>query len=103
MTQLYTDNPSFIELASLTERESGNPIIDAAVGVTIYDSAGAEVTGESWPLAMPYDAGTLSYKGVTSNTLGLVAGDQYKVTVVASGTAQGEWNSYLAAIKRGLS
>jgi len=83
MTALFIDNPSCLELSDLTACGSTDLIIDATVTGTIFDPDDVEVTGETWPLAMPFDSVTSIYRGVTSATLGLTEGVNYRVNIVA--------------------
>lgn len=83
MTALFIDNPSCLELSDLTACGSTDLIIDATVTGTIFDPDDVEVTGETWPLAMPFDSVTNIYRGVTSATLGLIEGVAYRVNIIA--------------------
>ena len=103
MTSLYIDNPSCIELGELMACGSTTLIIDATVTVTITDSSDVEVTGETWPLAMPYDSATSKYRGITAAALGLTEGDQYRVNIVAKnggGAVLASFNINIRATKR---
>lgn len=64
---LYIDNENNIYLLGLTEESSGDLVTDASpVQVTLYESDGVtEISGESWPLAMSYFAGSKTIDGVT--------------------------------------
>jgi hypothetical protein len=53
-TVLYIGNTSVLELVGLIDIVTGDPITDAVVTVTLYDSNDAEVAGLVWPTTMPH-------------------------------------------------
>lgn len=83
MTDLFIDNPSCLELSDLVACGTTDLIIDATVTGTVFDPDDVEVTGETWPLAMPFDSVTNIYRGVTAAGLGLTEGVLYRVNIVA--------------------
>jgi len=64
---------------------TGLPINDATVEVVVTDAAGAQVTGETWPAALSYVAGSNGvYRRQLSDALGVVTGQPYKATLTIS-------------------
>ena len=101
---LYLDNSNVIELRSLTNSVTGAVDTGATVNVTIVDSAGTEVTGQSWPVAMGHaSAGT--YRATLDAAIKLIAGRKYTAIVNATGTGAevGEWNCSVIAMDRACS
>lgn len=85
---IYNDNDNVIELAGVRNGTTGDYLDAAAVAVTLTDSAGAEVSGETWPLSMAYVAGSNGrYRATLADTLSLTAGQRYTATITADGGA----------------
>lgn len=79
---IYIGNTSVIELQDLTNAVTELPETTATVTVTVYDAAGAQVTGETWPLSMTHiSAGT--YRATLPDDLVLTANRQYVAHVDA--------------------
>ena len=51
---LWDDNSHLLTVGELTDSD-GAYVNDAVVDVTLTDSAGTEVVGQTWPLALVYD------------------------------------------------
>lgn len=83
MTALFLNNPACLELSSLIACGDTALITDATVTATIFDPDDVEVTGETWPLAMPFDALTSIYRGITSASMGLTDGVVYRINYIA--------------------
>lgn len=82
--KLYVGNDLLIELGGLKNKATGAFINTAIVSVTVLDRAGAEVSGQAWPLAVPYvSASDGVYRETLVDTLGIVAGKTYTVQVTA--------------------
>ena len=45
-----------VTLTGLTDEDTGSLINNATVTVTVYNEAGVEVTGETWPVSLSYVA-----------------------------------------------
>jgi hypothetical protein len=77
---------NLVELAQLRDHLTGSYPADATVSVTVFDAAGAPLSGAT-NLPMPYDAATKVYRGVLPSTIAFAAGSSYTrvVTVVGSG------------------
>jgi len=52
MNTIYTGSHSTVRLKDVVYNTTGNPVSDATVEFTLYDSAGVEVVGQVWPLAL---------------------------------------------------
>ena len=77
----------------------------ATVTVTVLDSAGVAVTGETWPLALTYIAGSQGgFLGVLRNELAWTAGDLCTAVVVVDAGADqhGEFTLPLQVLQRGV-
>ena len=60
---------------------------DAAVTVTIFDSAGVELVGESWPVTLDYVAASDGvYRKTFSPFINLIEGEIYDVVIEVLGT-----------------
>ncbi len=75
-------NSMLLELQDLTNSKTQAVITSATVTVTLKDSTGAEVAGETWPLAMGHVSGG-TYDATLLDTLVLVNGDQYTAEITA--------------------
>ena len=78
---VLSDNEIMLDGLALSDGTYQN---DATVTVTLYDSAGVEVTGESWPLSMAYvSASDGDYKATLADTLGVTENKKYRAVVTA--------------------
>lgn len=73
-----------VQLSGLADTVTGDPIVDAVVAVTIYDGAGAEVSGAAWPVAMPYVLADGVYRVTLPYTVGVVGPATYTQRIVAT-------------------
>jgi len=90
----YVANDHVLELRNLRDNVSGVFINNATVVVTIKDSAGANVTGETWPKSMPYVAASNGiYRATLDATLGIASGSSYtaRITVTTPLGADAYW------------
>ena len=72
MAILYVNSDNVVEVQSLTDAVSDTVITSATVKVTLKDSDGVNVVGETWPLTMTHvAAGT--YRGTLIDSLSLTA------------------------------
>lgn len=95
-------NSMVIELLALTDSVTEAFVNDATVAVTLVDDAGADVTGETWPLSMAYVAASDGiYRATMASAIVVTVGHQYtaKVTALASGTT-GFWEVPVVAERR---
>jgi len=99
---LYLDNSSVIELVGLKNSVTGTADVGASVSVTLLDSSGAQVSGETWPLTMAHVADGL-YRATMSSAINLSALTKYTamVDVVGSGGEVGNWQCKVLARARG--
>lgn len=94
-------NDNEVELGALRDRDGF--INDADVTVTIKDSAGAEVSGVTFPLTMDYVAASEGvYRAVVDKALAVAEGKSYRaeITVSASGGRDGFWDIDFKARRR---
>lgn len=83
---LYVGSDMLLEVEGLSDDVTGASVNNASVSVTLYDAAGSEVGGETWPKAMPYVPNTDAlYRATMPDTLGLTANERYRAHVVADG------------------
>lgn len=95
---IYLDNNNVIELQTLTNGITGVADTGATVTVTINDSTGTAVTGDTWPKAMSHNTGG-TYQATLSANLVLTNNRKYTAVVdaVGSGGEVGHWELCLTA------
>lgn len=81
-TIIYIGSDNIIALTDLINTTTGAPILDATVEVTLVDSLGEEVTGETWPLAMELTSSD-EYVATLSHDLDIAPHKHYVATIVA--------------------
>jgi hypothetical protein len=102
---LYIGNDNILELNGLLN-VSVSPstyVNTASVAVTLYDTNGDEVSGETWPLTMSYVASSNGvYRATLSDSLSLKVNRRYRAKITANGGAglQGEWHENVQAVRR---
>lgn len=78
----FVANTNNLHLIGLKSASDGDFINDATVTVTIKDSAGATVSGQSWPVSMNYvSASDGDYLGVIPHTTQLLSGRNYTAEI----------------------
>ncbi len=83
---LFVANDNILTLDGLTNTATASYINDATVQVTVKDSNGTPVTGESWPLAMGYvSASNGKYRAVLQDTLSVTVGANYTAEITVDG------------------
>ena len=83
-------NDQCITLTGLTDKIDGTFVNDATATVTIQ-KYGVDVTGETWPLSMPYVAASDgNYTGIIQSTVDLEPGDNVTVTVTVTVPSGGD-------------
>lgn len=100
---LYLGNDMILEVVSLKDRLTGEAINDATVQVTLKDSAGTNVVGETWPLVLPYvTASNGVYRATLKDTLTVTANARYVATITADNGAgrRGQWETDVVCRKR---
>jgi len=84
---LYISTDNVIKVSGLRDAISDAYQNSAAVTVTMYDGADAEVAGETWPLSLTYvPASNGDYIATLVDTLTLAEGE-YTVEVIANAGA----------------
>ncbi|MEZ0155274.1 MAG: hypothetical protein AB9Q22_10295 [Candidatus Reddybacter sp.] len=82
-------NDQCITLTGLTDKTDGSFVNDATATVTLQ-KYGVDVTGETWPLAMPYVAASNGdYRAIIQSDIDLSAGDNVTITVTVSAPGGG--------------
>ena len=99
--EIRIDNNNVIELQSLTNGITDVVDVAASVTVTIKDSAGVNVTGQSWPATMAHNTGG-TYQAILDEALVLIPNRMYTahVDAVGSGSEVGHWELSIKAITR---
>jgi hypothetical protein len=95
---LYIDNSNVIELRELKNSATGAADTGATVSVTVKDSAGDNVAGETWPVSLTHASGG-TYRGTLSDAVELVEGAVYTsvVSVTGSGGQKAVFNCRVRA------
>ena len=87
---IFADNDNVIEVTDLKNLVDGAFQNAATVTVTITDSDGNEVAGETWPLTLPYVSGSEGdYRANLADTISFVATNEYTADVIADAGANG--------------
>lgn len=96
---IYINNDNRVVLTGLKNESSGNFENSATVTMTLYDSSGNTVSGQSWPASLSYIAASNgNYEGTLDDGLSLTEGADYEVRVTATASgATGEWRKELEA------
>ncbi len=85
MDLIYIENDNRLELAELQDVDSGAFVNNATVTATLKDTAGLDVAGQSWPLALAYDGqGRGGYGANLDAALALTHGQQCVVHIDAA-------------------
>lgn len=101
---LFIDSDNNIRVEGLQSTVNGVEAYEnaATVQVTLLDSLGAEVAGESWPKALLYETGSDgNYSTVLSDTLTLTSGASYvaEITTDAGVDKHGKREVKIRAVK----
>lgn len=99
---IYKDNEHLIELDALQNAADSSYLNSATVTVTVKDSAGVNVTGETWPKAMAYVASSNGkYRATLSDAMAIVPGRYYAAYITAESSGlTGNWQIPLRAAIR---
>lgn len=102
MDVVYVLNDNLIEVDKLQDASDDLYINDATVTVTLKDSDGTNVTGQSWPLTLDYVADSDGkYQGTLESALSLTVKEHYYAHVDAvKGTLVAHWEKQLKALTR---
>lgn len=83
---IYYQNDTVLEVRDLRNGVTGEYLDQAALSVTVYDTAGVAVSGAVWPLAMSYVAGSNGkYRVTLPAALALTKRNKYTAVVLADG------------------
>jgi hypothetical protein len=91
---LFADNDMIFEVRGLANELTGSYLNSATVACTLKDSAGAAVTGQSWPLTLAYVTSSNGvYRATLPYTLDLTANGRYtlELDVNAGAGLRGKW------------
>lgn len=91
---LYTGNDTVVEARGVMNEVTGEYLNSATVTCTLLTSAGVEVTGQSWPLAMAYVSSSDGvYRATVPKTVAITANGRYKmqIDVNAGAGLVGQW------------
>jgi hypothetical protein len=81
-------NDNVLEILGLRNEITDAYINDATVTVTLTETDGTEIVGQSWPLSLPYVAGSNgNYRVTLKDTLTLTDIDEVIATIDADGGA----------------
>lgn len=104
MAVIYYENDSLIEVAATDKSgDTDSAVTTGTVQVTLLDAAGAEVAGETWPLALSYNATRQKWRATLLNTisgLAVGAGLTAFVEVTTSGGRYGSEREPVRVIRR---
>lgn len=99
---VLVENDNVVELFELRNPITGAFLNAATVDITITDSEGVEVTGETWPLTIPYVTGSNGiYRVILDKVLGFIAGQRYTAVInAAEAGLDAKWTlDYLAKVR----
>lgn len=85
MSIIYIDNNHLLTLTALTNCASGAIDTGATVTVTIKDSAGVNVSGQTWPATMAHTTGG-TYRATLDADLILLPNRSYTAHIDATGS-----------------
>lgn len=85
------DNMAKVTLSGETAAGVGIDFSGATVTITLEETGGTDVTGETWPLAMTHISGTTSalFAAMLADTLTLAAATNYQA-VIAGNNGDGQ-------------
>lgn len=82
MAMAYAANTNVLTLTGLQSEDEGTFLNEAAPTLTVKDSSGSPISGESWPVTMEYVAASDgNYRVIISSVVSLTAGQTYKAVV----------------------
>lgn len=100
---LYIGNDTILEVESLRNDLTGAYLNSATVTVTLEETDGVDVAGETWPKTMAYVTGSNgTYRATLVYGLSLVAGRKYyaQITADAGAGLRAAWQVECIARKR---
>jgi len=103
MNIIYINNDNLLSVENLKNAATDVYINDATVTATLKNSAGGNVTGQSWPLTLAFvSSSNGDYKGILEDGLTLTEGTTYTALInVNAGNDQiANWSILFNAAKR---
>ena len=103
MEVAYVSNDNTVTVDLLYDVVDAAYVNDATVTMSLVDSAGVAVTGQSWPATLAYvTASNGKYQAILEDAAALVAGAHYTAKVTANGGADklGYWEVHFQAMTR---
>jgi hypothetical protein len=91
---MFVANTAVLDVIGLRAELQGEFINSASVTVTIKDSIGIALAGQTWPLAMPYVTGSDgNYRAYLSSALPFISRQNYTAFIDANDGANrvGHW------------
>ena len=99
---VLVNNDNVVELNGLRNPVTGEFLNAATVDITITDPDGVEVTGETWPLTIPYVAASNGiYRVILDKVIDFIAGVRYTAVINAAESGlDAKWTlTYLAQVR----
>lgn len=103
MDVIYIDNDNLLAVDSLKNSSTGVYLNSAAVTVTLKDSSGVNISGQTFPLTMDYEASSDGkYTATLDDALVLDEGNIYTAIIdaVSDSGITAKWNFQILAVKR---
>ena len=101
---IFVSNNNLIELRGLRDETTGDYLNAATVTVTVKDSSGNAITGDTWPKTMQYVTDSDgNYRANVSYAANLSADATYTASITADAGAgkRGQWEMpMLAKVRR---
>ena len=97
---IYLANDNLLVVDGLKNESDGTYLNAASVTCTLVNGSGVPVSGQTWPLAMVYQAGSNGkYIGTLEDTLSLSEGQTYVAVIDADAGSglKGHWEIPLKA------
>ena len=84
----FIDNDNVLRVTGMRNAITGTYLNSRTVTVTLTDSSGTEVTGQSWPLTLTYVPDSDGeYRATLPYDIGVTGGQTYTARVVGDGGA----------------
>lgn len=96
MEVMYAQNDNLLRVLGLRDGIANTYLNNATVEVSLKDSAGQDVAGQTWPLQLTYVVGSNGdYFGILSHDLSISEGEVVQATIIVNGGEglYGQWES----------
>jgi hypothetical protein len=104
MEIIFLANDNLLQLNGLKDVATGDYMDSATVTVTLKDSNGSEVVGQTWPTTLIFVVGSTTgqYRCTLNDELVLTTGDAYTAEITADGGPglRGHWHLAVEARTR---